>query len=158
MSIIYEALKKVEKRKNPLDLDESKEAQAPIKEDIEIKPQTNKKNVLLVSVMFAVTLILFFLFNYIMNSTQKANASSSSARKESKAYNIGNILGGSKKNNSGYNLEGIVFDKTNPFAIINGKVVKNYDRLDYFMVVNITEKAVEMTNINDRSRLILTLP
>lgn len=55
-------------------------------------------------------------------------------------------------------LEGIVYDEKVPLAIINGRVYRHYERLGDYMVIDITEKDVTLRNLANDSLLHLGLP
>jgi len=57
-----------------------------------------------------------------------------------------------------YILEGIVYDPKAPFALINGRVMNELDILGNFQIDRISEDRVGMTNINDNSKITLSLP
>jgi len=56
-----------------------------------------------------------------------------------------------------YQLSGIIFDQEKPFAIINGQVVKESDRIGNYSVESISQDKVELADLNDNSRLVLSL-
>jgi hypothetical protein len=58
---------------------------------------------------------------------------------------------------SPYNLEGIVYDNQESFAIINGKMLKKTEFIDDFQVSEITATSVELLNSKDNTKHILYL-
>jgi hypothetical protein len=56
-----------------------------------------------------------------------------------------------------YNLEGIIFDSALPMAIINGKMVKKGDTIGDSQVSEITATAVELLNLKDNTKFTLSL-
>ncbi|MCF7887542.1 MAG: hypothetical protein K9L71_03945 [Candidatus Omnitrophica bacterium] len=151
MSIIYEALKKAEGNSpEPLS---SKNNQP--------KKSNSKKIILTISIfiIFALAFILaynFSSFKKIVSSGPWKNGSATGFIKETGAEKIKNSLGGRRKaaaekskpkqSNSAYRLEGVVFDKDNPFAIINGKRVYKGDKISNFTVSKIKIDSVELTD------------
>ncbi len=57
-----------------------------------------------------------------------------------------------------YILEGIVYDPEAPFALINGRVINESDILGNFQIDRISKDKVGMTNIKDSSKVTLSLP
>ena len=57
-----------------------------------------------------------------------------------------------------YILEGIIYDPKAPFALINGRVIKESDELDGFRIDKISKDRVDMTNIKDNNKVTLSLP
>jgi hypothetical protein len=50
---------------------------------------------------------------------------------------------------TGYVLEGIIYNPTNPFAIINGKTLERNSRIGDYVVVAITPDSVTIKNAQD---------
>ncbi|MCF7873444.1 MAG: hypothetical protein K9L84_01150 [Candidatus Omnitrophica bacterium] len=160
MSIIYEALKKAE-GKSPESLS-SKNNQPK-------KP--NSKKIILVTLIFIVFALAFILaynfssFKRIVSSGPRKKDSATGSIKETGAEKIKNSLGGRRKaaaekskpkqSNSAYRLEGVVFDKDNPFAIINGKRVFKGDKISNFTVSKIKVDSVELIDPkSDQTKII----
>lgn len=136
MSIIYEALKKVEGKDKP------SSAPEPLKSDKFVTKEKQK------AVYRPKRRIFFPAMSLIIISGLIALLISLISQKE----------GGLKLNKptlSGYNLEGIIYEEGSAFAIINGKSVKESDRIDSFLVSEIFEDKVEMVNPDDNSKLTL---
>jgi len=55
-------------------------------------------------------------------------------------------------------LEGIVYDEKVPLAIINGTVYRHYERLGDYMIIDIAKKEVTLRNLDNDSLLHLALP
>lgn len=55
-------------------------------------------------------------------------------------------------------LEGIVYDEKVPLAVISGTVYRHYERLGDYMIIDITEKEVTLRNLNNDGLLHLALP
>jgi len=122
MSIIYEALKKVEKRKN--------------------SSKGKRKWVFLLLIFF-----LFFLgVFYGVRNKDKFYLKKSSSEKLP-----------SPQKEKKYILEGIVYDKKLPLAIINHKVLRKNDTIDEYKVTEITPSSVKLINLKDGKILSLLL-
>lgn len=50
-----------------------------------------------------------------------------------------------------YTLEGIIYNQDNPLAIINGLILKKQEKIDDWEVINITPNEVEMMNTRDKT-------
>ncbi|MCF7875082.1 MAG: hypothetical protein K9L87_00960 [Candidatus Omnitrophica bacterium] len=151
MSIIYEALKKAE-GKSPESL--------PNKNNHPKKP--NSKKIILVTLIFIVFALAFILaynfssFKKIVSSGIRKNSSATELIEETGAEKTKDILEGRRKtaakktklkqSDSVYRLEGVVFDKDNPFAIINGKRVFKGDKISGFTISKIKIDSVELTD------------
>ncbi len=157
MSIIYDALKKLEKTTK---FTQSEDQGADALELEEIKPQRkvikSKKDILFVLgslVLITVSIILFF------NSTKDKEdqiplitnkgiaATETQARKKPV-----------KKQYRGYVLEGIVFDPQEAFAIINGEVKKVSDEIGSLTIKEITETKVILINPENQKKTELEMP
>jgi len=57
---------------------------------------------------------------------------------------------------SAYSLQGIVYDEDSPFAIINGKTLRKSDAIGDFVVVDIAPTIVTLKNPKDNEELILS--
>jgi len=124
MSIIYEALKKVEKRKN--------------------SSKGKRKWFFLLLIFF-----LFFLgVFYGVRNKEKFYQKKKSPKK---------ITPSSSKKEKKYILEGIVYDKKLPLAIINHKVLRKNDTIDEYKVTEITPSSVRLINLKDGRMLSLLL-
>jgi len=162
MSIIYEALKKVEQKNN------FSEPQIPSESNSKpeqiISPAKNK-NIFLLPAIFFVTLALLLIFIYVLRYRgSEAKLASAGrklmppvARRKIKPVSSKKALISEDEIKEAYILEGIVYDQKDPFAIINGRVFRNYDRLDNFMIVDITEKTVQIANVENKKRTTLDL-
>jgi len=125
MSIIYEALKKVEKKS--------------------ITSKGKRK-------YFFFFLFFFFLFFlgifYGVRNKDKFYQKKKSPKK---------ITPSSSKKEKKYILEGIVYDKKLPLAIINHKVLRKNDTIDEYKVTEITPSSVRLINLKDGRMLSLLL-
>lgn len=167
MSIIYDALKKMEAQRKA-----GKDKQAPPKDppDEQDSPaqqaafltKFKKNRTLKLSGIFIVLLIAFF-FTY-----KDLIVSLSSPTGRRRALLKGKkILGFQEgpaqikpklKVYEGYLLEGVIYDEQNPSAIINGKVLRKTDKIDDYTVVEISQDSVQLINRNDNKILTLYLP
>jgi hypothetical protein len=57
---------------------------------------------------------------------------------------------------AGYSLQGIVYDENSPFAIINGKTLRKSDAIDDFIVSDIAPTVVTLKNSKDERELNLS--
>lgn len=163
MSIIYEALKKIEaqkpsgtgKFKNLADTPFSSPvstADAPtLTRLVSSKPRFKIpwKIIALCAGLGVIIAGVVFLFLRVkaaaVSSTSTINVRSRPAH--TKASSSSNFV-----------LEGIVYDEKVPLAIINGVVYRHYERLGDYMVIDITEKEVTLRNLNNDGLLHLALP
>lgn len=57
-----------------------------------------------------------------------------------------------------YILEGIVYDPKDPFALINGRVMNESEIIGNFQIERIWEDRVDIINIKDNSKVTLSFP
>ena len=62
-----------------------------------------------------------------------------------------------KRRFSEYVLEGIIYNKENPIAVINGKILKKDGKIDRFLLRSIDVNSVELWNAEDNTILKLSL-
>jgi hypothetical protein len=164
MSIIYEALKKVESK----DKDKS--------------PKEGKKTALtLILSLVGIIFIIILGSQYSRNKTPLAQAKGekvkqfsrkevkkkgtmaqttigiSTARSQSVAEKIASPPPPEEGGSADYMLEGIIYDSESPLAIINGKIFKKQDKIDDWQVIDITPTAVELRNLKDNTTFSLKL-
>ncbi|MCK4730579.1 MAG: hypothetical protein KAT28_04620 [Candidatus Aenigmarchaeota archaeon] len=177
MSIIYEALKKVEGQK----VSSSSES-APVNINLPIQKKEKKagfgKKVFILPLLLLLIISGFLLLR--TNSTgQGGKALISTAAKRSPEYiergrKIDPIRiyrnpefkskvfeGATLKEEpiiKEYILEGIIYDQKAPSAIINGRVMKESDKLGIFRLDKISKDKIEMINIEENSKVTLSLP
>jgi hypothetical protein len=117
MSIIYEAVKKIEEKEKPFPK----------------KKRKNKKIVFLILILFAFGFYFFFSKKSFQEksvySSKKITSKDKIVKKESKQK---------------YRLEGIIYTPQNPIALINGKRVKIGEEFDGLKVIEISEKQVQL--------------
>ena len=171
MSIIYEALRRIESQKPKADLEsdsrdieenknnENDNSVATIQGKTVAGYLKKKKNILLFSkrnilVLLAALVLVFagfFIFSKNIQTpgtlVQGKNTVSSSV-----------VNSAQVQESSTFILEGIVYDEKMPLAIINARLYKHYDRLGEYMIVDISEREVTLRNINDESLLHIGLP
>ena len=132
MSIIYDALKKMEDK--GISLGQESQVIQPAPESP--APVPEKKKTLLLAVILLVTFGAF-LFTY-RKTFKKAVFSkkrmSANAAKKSGIFGFGNAVSSSKSTKpkvySGHVLEGVIYDIEDPSAIINGRVLRKSDKID----------------------------
>ena len=169
MSIIYEALKKLEGKKVILSSENvSKNMTFPIGR--EGKKFGNIRRVyFFIAVLLLVVLGLltsFFIFSHQEQTVQGGEVKTSVVDKieidTAKIYltpepksQVPEKVILEEEPVQEYILEGIVFDSKVPFALINGKVIKESDNLDNFRIDKISKSKVEMTNTQDNNKVTL---
>ena len=174
MSIIYEALKKVEGQKEVLAPESVPQDIALPGEREEKKINKEKKMSFLPAVLLLIVLGLLALL-FILPRQEKAKVQEqeviASVVAEKKEIDSTRVYGAPEPRSQvseeviprkepvqKYVLEGIVYDPKAPFALINGKVVKESSVLDNFQIDRISKDRVDMINIKDNSKVILSLP
>ncbi len=174
MSIVYDALKKVESQKTPWLIKSirgsvSEEAKPPllIKEK---KASLREKTILFSSLGILIVLSLLFLHSKLTGSRRESGILTSRTQavtqaNPAKSYadlEFGDEATGEVVSEDGlvkkYTLEGIVYDRESSFAIINGRVKNELDLLGDFRIDKISEDTVEMFSIKDNRKLTLSLP
>ena len=154
MSIIYEALKKVEGSNisepelKPLTVPKEK-IKFPAAVKAKKNPLKKRDTFLGLAIACLGFIISFFLYNYLSKPPDPVRPSPIGLSKNDPAARA--------FDSTEYTLEGIVYDAGAPFAIINGKVVKTYDTIGAFIVKKIDQEEVEMVNADGSRRLILSL-
>lgn len=160
MSIIYEALKKIESYKDSLPTPKRKE-------------KLFLKRKFLTPTGIIAILILFFLYlatqHYLkkyfpkplaLPQIQKGSLQEGPLQIKESSLNLKNVVSQEesvqRKAGGEYILEGIVYDRESPFALINGKTLKKSDQIDEFVVKDITQDTVELINTRDNTVLKLS--
>lgn len=131
MSIIYNALKKVE--------DNNKEPKPPSSH------KTKKLLAVLVIAIGSLGVIAYFVVsakNFFSNpgSEIQAEHSRSGSSGSDRKYKAGR-----------YVLEGIIYDGQIPLAIINGEVLKKGDSIGDYKVTDITDNSVQLLDTKDNT-------
>lgn len=137
MSVIYEALKKVENTKN--------------KQEFPIYTGFNKK-ILLISVIGGILISATFL---LTNSRKNPHPG------QLKEFTAGdskpkNVLPQKKYSADTYTLEGIIYESAVPLAVINGKVLKELDVIGKARVVEINPSAVKLASLKNNNTIVLS--
>ena len=171
MSIIYDALKKLEgKKTNP-----SSENISQGINSLAGKGEKSLSKIRIISLLIAglllVSLGLFavsFIFSHKEQIAQKEEIKTPVVDKieidPKRVYKISGFKSQAAEEAileeepvQEYILEGIIFDPKAPFALINGKVIKESDNLDNLRIDKISKSKVEMTNTQDNNKVTLFL-
>ena len=171
MSIIYEALKKVEGQKKILTLETTLQSIPLSAEKEEQRAGKEKKMAFLPAILFLIALsvaALPFILSRQKPVQNQKTASLTVGKAEINPARIHRVLGSRGKALEDvtlrakpvgeYILEGIVYDPEAPFALINGMVINESDILGSFRIDRISKDRVGMTNIKDNSKVTLSLP
>jgi len=158
MSIIYEALKKVENNKGLSAIKNTYVKSNIGIEEKTFKPHYYKNKFFLFLVIFSVISGLILSSSKLINlHKSKGSFFAGMAKTNSQFDSRAQLVNSVSKISGKYILEGVVDDGENPFAIINGRVLRSYDRIDDYMIMDISKDEVEMVNVHDKSRLNLSL-
>lgn len=147
MSIIYEALKKVEGK------DKSSSAQEPVKSGKFVTKEKQKVVYRPKRHIFFPAMSLIVISGLIVLLISLINQKEGPLKLKIFSSNFLKRQSFNKSTPAGYNLEGIIYEEGSAFAIINGKSVKESDRIDSFLVSEIFEDKVEMINPDNNSKL-----
>lgn len=170
MSIIYEALKKVEGQKKILPSEIIPQSITFPVERKEKKASKEKRmsllSVVLLLVALAISALRFILPPQEQFQEQKivaplaANKEINPARvhriSDPKSQTPEEIIV-KKEPVQEYILEGIIYDSKASLALINGRVINESGNLGGFRIDKISEDKVEMINIEDNRKVILSL-
>jgi len=171
MSIIYEALKKVEGQKKIL-VPESIPQSITLPVEREEKKVNKEKKMsflplALLLVALGISALSFILPHQKQAQEQKVVASVVEKREidparvyrvlEPRSQALGEVILREEPVGE-YILEGIVYDPKAPSALINGKVINESDILGNFQIDRISGDRVDMTNIKDNNKVTLFLP
>ncbi len=159
MSIIYEALKKVEGQKASPLFENTSVAASPSTWKKEKKAAPGKKTFIPFLMLFLITLGAFLLYTNLTKQEEERKIDPVRvyrAQEPKKQISGGIVL--KKEPVQEYILEGIVYDGEASFAIINGKVIRETDTLGSFRIDKISKDKVEMTNSKDNNKVTLSLP
>jgi hypothetical protein len=166
MSIIYEALQKVERSKEGTALPKLQ----TIDQIIAVRKPKPKNNKILFFLLFVILIVaaIFVVPRFSFDPSRRmitadpvtADKYKQAEKKfiqdkqlsitEPKAHKEGNFPVGV------YLLQGIVYDKEIPQAVINGKNLRVSDMIDDFRVKEITPSAVKLINSKDNTELTLS--
>ena len=149
MSIIYEALKKVEGR-----------------DKIKLPLEARKKTLTFILFFLGIAFFAIFVSRFIKKIVFPARFPSvnpqqvsvaENKEKESRIVpkvtdlNMQKGASGVETELPGYMLEGIIYEREAPLAIINGKIVKKGDKIEDWEVISITPVEVELENTKDKT-------
>lgn len=166
MSIIYDALKKLEGKG---DNEPENHSQETTLEEDSTKPKKSrrplsKKNILILGA-FLLILVFSFTFGrqYIVQevSSLLALVKKGDLFDPQKFLSLKSLL--SSKTGSGseepeaYRLDGIIYDLDFPVAIINGSSFKKEDSIGEYRIVEITKSTVELINTKDETKLTISI-
>lgn len=166
MSIIYDALKKMESQKksgkpqaNPSG-EPPQEQDSPKRQILSLADFKENRTLKLLGVF--VVVLVAFLFTY---KNQIVSLFSPAGRRValSKSRQILGFGGDVSRKKAkpkvykGYLLEGVMYDEQNPSVIINGKLLREADKIDSYIVTEISQDSVQLTNQKDNKTLILYL-
>ena len=170
MSIIYEALKKVEGQKESLSPESIPQSITLPVERKEKKVNKKKKMSFLPAALLLAALgilaLPFILPPQEQVQEQEIIASVVEKREidPARVYRVSELKSQApeeailrKEPVQEYILEGIVYDPKAPVALINGRVINESDNVGNFRIDKISENKVEMTNIQDNTKVILSL-
>jgi hypothetical protein len=156
MSIIYDALKKVESKN---------------KDNLPIR---NRKNTFVLVLSLIGVILIFILGSQYFKKRTVLTSSKIAKIKEIPSKKIKeealkglpsatDLATGKEASNLdkewsvNYILEGIIYDQEAPLAVINGKILRKKDRIDDLEVINITPTSVELLNLKDNATVALAL-
>ncbi len=159
MSIIYEALKKAESREGKKINNSGLVKDLPLKGE-KISRIMNKKKIKPASVILLLILFsgLFFLWNPFNIQFQKLPFFSNLNRKKNNLEKFSNFLKTNDKTSLEYILNGIVYDNEKSSAVINGRIIKKGDKINNFIVNDISSKTVKLMNNSSGKEIILSFP
>ena len=152
MSIIYDALKKIEKKEGVIP--QGKEPEAGDK---------RKKGFPWVLILIPAIVISASLF--ILHARKRAVVKAKDIAEvvlpvapiPIAQEDYSNTTSGNEFSPGDYVLEGIIYSREDPVAIINGKIFKVKEKVDDLEVANITPDNVELVNPADNSTISLSL-
>ncbi len=158
MSIIYEALQKLDEGNNPQAVP-NQQQQGAVEPNQKI---LNKKAIpIIVLILIALVVILPLIFGrqYIAEKISsllflvKKGPLSDSQFKPPLFLSSSNSE--AEKTTETYSLGGIIYDLEVPVVIVNGKSLKEGDLIDDYKVVEITKSSTLLVSIEDESQLTL---
>ncbi|MFA5008123.1 MAG: hypothetical protein WC546_02760 [Candidatus Omnitrophota bacterium] len=178
MSIIYEALKKVEAQTND-NAFHAKQLSPKINNGDRHKPEKISLPFYLLIAVCTVSTILITINTYFYNREPrlqilkekeiiKAKSETLPVAETIVAKTKAEIPNPQKpllvvnkpavdiKNLPAYNLQGIVYDKNSPFAIINGKTLRKSEAIDDFVIIDIAPTVVTLKNPKNDKELTLS--
>jgi len=166
VSIIYDALQKIEHQDNSDRFLNKKNKQADPAQAKQEQNSLNKSKIRISAVLLAVlgliSLIIFnrqFVVERISSLTSLVKKEYVSEAQKPLEFNLplSSNIQAQPTSSKSYTLEGIIYDLEFPTVIINGKSFKNGDLIDEYKVVKITQSSVELVSTKDESKLILSI-
>lgn len=160
MSILYDYLKLVEKKKKEGAVHKQGATQADTPVSIPQKRKVNLWPYLAIGFVFIAGASLFLFFKNITTSstrwiekTAPTRQNLSFAPQDSYTQNL------DKENASvlEYSLKGIIYNAESPSAIINSQLVEKYAKIDDWQVMEISPSEVKLENTDNKSLLTLKL-
>jgi len=166
MSIIYEALQKVERSKEDAVLQKPK----TIEPVVAVSSLKSKNTKFLFFSLFAILLVAAIVIvpRYSLRPIGRVSFKNSVATEKYKTSNKGfaqdkqtsitepKIQAETQSVAPAYLLQGIVYDNQLPSAVINGKTLRVSETIDAFQVKEITPTTVKLVNPKDNSELTLS--
>lgn len=155
MSIIYDALKKAEQDKTGQDKPENK-----VKAPAAVRNKRNNLNLILLAAFAVVFICVVFITVSIGKKKEALRQAQAKKAEEARAAKLAAAktqAAGGQNVSEFYVLEGIIYDKENPSAIINGKILKVKDKIDDFQIQDITPTSVKLINSKDNTTADLNL-
>ena len=151
MSIIYDALKKVEGQKAS-----PSSENIPVGINLPVQKKETKGNF---GKKVFIPLLLILIFSGFLLFERKSKIDPGRVYRnpepKSKVFEEAAL---NEEPIKEYILEGIIYDQKASSAVINGKLIKESDKLGVFQINKISEDKVEMSNTEDNSKVILSLP
>lgn len=139
MSIIYDALKKVDGDKKPQEPQEPK----------------SKKNIAVIAAAGMAVILIVTGVYYVTRKNFHLDIKPLAVFKSVPSGNYGRP--GEKKMFNTYVLEGIIYDDKGPIAVINGQVLHPGERIDSLELKKVEAKSVDLIDTQDHSPVKLSL-
>ena len=162
MSILYDYLSVLEKKKSKdsKDFKESKESAVAVAPQVAVQQKTKSAlpSSFLIGVLVLVSAVfLFTVFENIKNSLPKAAEKAKVSREIRKAPVEEPSSSVVDRPSLDYSLKGIIYNTDSPTAIIDGKLVGKGGRVGDWMVVEILPAEVHLENLKNSSLLTLKI-
>lgn len=159
MSIIYEALKKTESREGKKTNDSGSGRDLPLKVGRLSKIEDKKKIKPNFAILFLIFFVgLFFLWNYFSKQFEMLPIYSALKIKKNNFERFSHLFKTDNKTSQEYILNGIVYDNENSSVVINGRLIKEGETINDFVVNDISRKKVKLINSSNNKELVLSLP
>ena len=151
MSIIYEALKKVEKKEPSLSvINISKEESAQQR-----KAQSSHKinKITLFAVVGVGVFVLSLFAMHLFQSNLAARETSFYEAVYTRANSQNSTV--NEESSEGYHLQGIIYTEDNPIALINGKRIGRGEKIGEAVLMSLSQKGVELETKDGKIQLSL---